>query len=70
MKFKVDENTCIGCGACEAICNEVFEISDDGFAVAKDEKITDEEVKEKAVSAMEGCPTDAIHEEKEKKDEK
>lgn len=66
MKFKVDENACIGCGACEAICDEVFEISDDGFAVAKDEKITDEEIKEKAVSAMEGCPTDAIHEEEKK----
>ncbi len=63
MKFKVDKDTCIGCGACEAICDEVFEITDDGYAVAKDEKITDDEVKEKAISAMEGCPTEAIHEE-------
>lgn len=64
MKFKVDENLCIGCGACQAICDKVFEISDEGFAVAKDEEINNEEIKEQAVSAMESCPTDAI-----KKDE-
>ena len=64
MKFKVDENACIGCGACQSICDEVFEISDDGFAVAKDTKIIDEEIKEKAISAMESCPTSAIHEDK------
>ncbi len=65
MKFKVDENACIGCGACQAICDEVFEISDEGYAVAKDEKVTDEEVKERAISALEGCPTDAIHSDEE-----
>ena len=44
MKFKVDENACIGCGACCSICEEVFEFSSEGFAVAKDEKITDKEI--------------------------
>lgn len=63
MKFKVDENACICCGACASICDEVFEISDDGFAVAKDENITDEEIKENAISAMESCPTEAIKKE-------
>ncbi len=67
MKFKVNSDTCIGCGACQAICDEVFEISDEGYAVAKDEEVTDEDVKEKAVDAMEGCPTSAISEEKEAK---
>lgn len=65
MKFKVDENACIGCGACQAICEEVFEITDDGYAVAKNEEIKDKEVKENAISAMEGCPTSAISEVKE-----
>lgn len=65
MKFKVDENACIGCGACQAIAGEVFEISDDGYATTKDEKVTDEDIKEKAISAMEGCPTDAITKEEE-----
>ena len=65
MKFKVDENACIGCGACASICEEVFEINDEGYAFAKNIEITDEEVKENAVNAMEGCPTSAISEEKE-----
>lgn len=60
MKFKVDENACIGCGACCSICEEVFDFSSEGFAVAKEEEITDEETKEKAIEAMEGCPTNAI----------
>lgn len=65
MKFKVNEDACICCGACASICDEVFEISDEGYAVAKDEEIKDEEVKENAISAMESCPTDAIKEDKE-----
>lgn len=66
MKFKVNEDACIGCGACASICEEVFEINDEGYAVAKDKEVTDEEIKENAVSAMEGCPTDAISEDNEK----
>ena len=62
MKFKVNKDACIGCGACQAICEDVFEITDDGYATAKDVEVTDEEVKEDAISAMEGCPTSAIEE--------
>ena len=62
MKFKVDKDACIGCGACQAICEDVFEITDDGYATAKDVEVTDEEIKEDAISAMEGCPTSAIEE--------
>ena len=60
MKFKVDKDSCIGCGACQAICEEVFEITDDGYATVKDVEVKDEDVKENAISAMEGCPTSAI----------
>ena len=60
MKFKVDKDSCIGCGACQAICEEVFEITDDGYATAKDVEVKDEDVEENAISAMEGCPTSAI----------
>lgn len=63
MKFKVNSDACICCGACAAICEDVFEISDDeGYAVAKDVEVTDEEIKEQAVEAMESCPTSAIEE--------
>lgn len=65
MKFKVDKDACIGCGACQAICDEIFEINDDGYATAKDVLVSDDEIKEDAISAMEGCPTSAISEEKE-----
>ena len=61
-KYVIDEGTCIGCGACASICDEVFEIKDDGYAEANDKEVTDEEVKENAISAMEGCPTSAIRE--------
>ena len=57
MKFKVDKDACIGCGACQAIC-DAFDIGDDGFAYVKDE-IT-EENKEDAIEASENCPTGAI----------
>ena len=63
MKFKVDKVFCIGCGACASICEEVFEITDDGYATAKDEEITNDEIKENAISALESCPTSAISEE-------
>lgn len=69
MKFKVDKDKCIGCGACGAICEEVFEIKDDGFAEAIKEEVTDEKIKEAAIDAMEGCPTEAIEEDK-KEDKK
>lgn len=63
MKLKVNKDACIGCGACAAMCDEVFEIGDDGYAVAKDIEIEDE-IKEDAISAMESCPTGAISEDK------
>lgn len=69
MKFKVNENNCICCGACQAICEDVFEISDEGYAIAKDVEIKDEETKENAISAMEGCPTSAISEVKDEEKE-
>ena len=32
MKVKVNEDACIGCGACAAICDEVFEMNDEGLS--------------------------------------
>ncbi len=61
MKLKVNKDLCIGCGACQAVCPEVFEIEDDGLAgVIVDE--VNEELKEDAIDAKEGCPTGAIEE--------
>ena len=60
MKFNIDKDLCIICGACQSICDEIFTIEDDGYAVAKDVNVKDEEIKESAIEAMEGCPTNAI----------
>ena len=57
MKVKVDNNMCIGCGACVGTCPEVFEISDDGYAVAKE---VTEETAENAKEAASNCPVSAI----------
>jgi len=50
---KVDEEKCIGCGSCEAICPEGFEIVD-GKSKAKDKMA---QCIEKAANT---CPTKAI----------
>lgn len=59
MKAKVNKDQCIGCGSCTVISPEVFEIDNDGLAVAKEENIN-EENKEEVRDAAESCPTSAI----------
>lgn len=61
MKLSVDKNICIGCGACQAICPDVFEIEEDGLANVKGQ--INDETKEDAIDAKEGCPVGAIIEE-------
>ena len=54
---KVDKNLCIGCGACESVCSDVFEMKDMKAVVKKgQEKSSKPCVKE----AVETCPVDAI----------
>lgn len=57
MKFKVDEETCIACGACEETCPEVFEV--DEFSSVKLDEVP-EELQASALEAEEGCPVEAI----------
>ena len=64
MKAKVIRANCIGCGACQAIAPNVFEIDDEGLS-----KVINPEVKaddeEDFKDAMDSCPTAAIVEDKE-----
>ena len=58
MKFEVDQDLCIGCGACEETCPEVFELPDDTSRVKLDP--VPEALQASALEAEEGCPVDAI----------
>jgi ferredoxin len=54
-KVKVNKEKCIGCGACVAICPEVFELKA-GKAIAKKQSSN----KECAKQAADSCPVNAI----------
>lgn len=51
------DNKCIGCGACTAICPEVFEMKD-GKAVVK--KSQDKSKSSCIKEAADSCPVNAI----------
>jgi len=54
---KIDKNKCIGCGLCESIAPEVFEIGDDGKAHVKNPKACN---KPNCKEAVDSCPAQAI----------
>lgn len=58
-KVKVLKDVCIGCGACQAICSDVYEIEDDGLAKVIVDEVP-ENLEEDAMDALENCPTSAI----------
>lgn len=59
MKVKVIENICIGCGGCQALAPEMFEINDNGVAETR-KTIIPEEYVEITKEAQGNCPTGAI----------
>ena len=62
MKIEINEDLCIGCGACQGCCDEVFNLSDDtGLAQANNDKINESNIDD-VKDAIEGCPTGAIEE--------
>lgn len=59
MKITVNQETCIGCGACQAIAEDLFEINENGLAQAKVEEVP-AELQADATDAKEACPVGAI----------
>ena len=59
MRVTVDEDTCRGHGMCLTFCPEVFEMSDDGWAVASRDEIP-AELEGPVREAIENCPERAI----------
>lgn len=59
MKAIVDRDACIGCGLCESICPEVFEIDDESIAVVLVDPVP-QESEECAQQSEDECPVEAI----------
>lgn len=57
MKVNVDEEKCIGCGACESLAEDYFEVDQKSNVKKKDVAKEDED---KVKDAKDMCPVDAI----------
>ncbi len=55
MPINVNQETCIGCGACAAVCPQTFQLNEEG----KSQVVNQDDV-ECAKRAAEGCPVQAI----------
>ena len=61
MKVKVVKDDCISCGLCVNEVSAVFGWDDDEKAVTIVDKVPDK-LQSETKDAIDGCPTDAIHE--------
>lgn len=59
MKAIVDREACIGCGLCESVCPEVFELDGENIAVVIVDVIPPES-EDSAIEAQDECPVSAI----------
>lgn len=60
MRYFVNDS-CIGCGMCAGTCPEIFSMTDEGVAKAKDGDVP-VELEDSARRACEECPVGAIEE--------
>lgn len=59
-KITIDEEACIGCGACTAVAPDLFEMNDSGKAICKKNKNLTKDDLKLAKEAVETCPVQAI----------
>ena len=55
-KVSVDASTCVGCGLCEQLCPEVFQLNSEGVAQVKGSECSQHSLPEVA----DQCPVTAI----------
>ena len=58
MEAHVDQGMCVGCGICEAMAPDVFEMTSDGKAQVITDDISD--FADAAKEAADSCPASAI----------
>jgi ferredoxin len=58
MKIRVDEETCIGCGACESVCPDVFYLEEEKAKIKSD--VDYEAFKDAIQEAVTSCPVECI----------
>jgi len=59
MKIKINTEKCIGCGMCQSICPEVFELNEKGKSEVK-EGVENKKNEECIKEAIDACPVKAI----------
>jgi ferredoxin len=63
MKVSIDQEKCVACGSCVAVCPEVFEMRSDGTVDVKEEwkgKDIPAELEERVREAHDMCPATSI----------
>ena len=56
-KITIDQDSCIGCGACASVSDSTYELNDDGKSIVTDPNATDDET---LIASAESCATQAI----------
>ena len=59
MRIILDSEKCCGHGRCHALCPEIFEEDDAGYAILLQEEVP-KELEAQARRAVENCPESAI----------
>lgn len=59
VKVLINRENCIGCGVCEALCPEVFEIDEDGFSSVKEPHREGDLGKGEVGDHLKGCVEEA-----------
>lgn len=60
MKAIVDQDACIGCALCVSMCEDIFNMNEDGLSEAINEDFPIS-LEDSVTEACDACPVEAIH---------